>query len=54
MVTPEEVDDELKEEVTSECSKYGSVSKVVIFEEKNDELEVVIKIFVLFASSTGM
>lgn len=32
MVGPGEVDDELEDEVASECSKYGNVTKVLIFE----------------------
>ena len=32
MVGPGEVDDELEPETAEECSKYGEVQKVVIYE----------------------
>jgi len=32
MVGPGEVDDELESETADECSKYGKVTKCVIFE----------------------
>lgn len=51
MVSAEEVDEELHGEVTSECSNYGTVNKVIIYKEKqgDDEgSEVIVKIFVSF------
>ena len=32
MVTPEEVDDDLQDEVQEECSKYGTVERVIIYQ----------------------
>ncbi|CAF3511696.1 unnamed protein product [Rotaria sordida] len=54
MVSPEEVDDDLQQEITEECSKYGEVSKVVIYTEKQgeeDNAEQIVKIFVEFQNS---
>ena len=56
MVTAEDLDEELEEEVTSECSKYGNVERVIIYQERQgmeDDAEVIIKIFVIFSLSTG-
>ena len=53
MITPEEVDDELEEEVTGECGKFGLVEKVVIYQEPSHTGDVV-KIFVLFQSHDGL
>ena len=56
MVTVEDLDDDLEEEVTSECSKYGNVERVIIYQEKQgmeDDAEVIVKIFVLFATPSG-
>ena len=56
MVDAEDLDEELEDEVTSECSKYGSVDRVVIYQEKQgaeDDAEVVVKIFVTFSSANG-
>lgn len=58
MVGPEDVDETLQEEIQEECSKYGSVSRVIIFNEKqtenedDDEAEVIVKIFVEFSKSS--
>ena len=52
MVGVEDLDDDLQEEVTDECEKYGKVQRVVIYEEKQSEeedAEVIVKIFVMFA-----
>ncbi|CAF0838301.1 unnamed protein product [Adineta ricciae] len=54
MATPDEIDEELQQEITEECSKYGEVSKVVIYTEKQDEqvnAEEIVKIFVEFRNS---
>lgn len=50
MVGPGEVDDELEEEVGSECAKYGTVTRVLIFEitEPNFPVEEAVRIFVQF------
>ncbi len=56
MVTMEDLDDDLEEEVTSECSKYGSVERVIIYQERQsmeDNADVIIKIFVLFSVTAG-
>ncbi|KAL6743464.1 hypothetical protein Aduo_016500 [Ancylostoma duodenale] len=46
MVSPEEIDEYLEEEIKDECSKYGEVQEVVI---ANDQNAGVVKIFVRFA-----
>ncbi|XP_010538267.1 PREDICTED: DNA-damage-repair/toleration protein DRT111, chloroplastic [Tarenaya hassleriana] len=53
MVGPGEVDDELEDEVGSECSKYGTVTRVLIFEitEPNFPSDQAVRIFVQFARS---
>ncbi|KAM7257255.1 hypothetical protein ACFE04_012996 [Oxalis oulophora] len=53
MVGPGDVDDELEEEVESECSKYGKVTRVLIFEitEPNFPSEEAVRIFVQFERS---
>ncbi|KAA8514842.1 hypothetical protein F0562_018021 [Nyssa sinensis] len=49
-VGPGEVDDELEEEVGTECAKYGTVTRVLIFEitEPNFPSEEAVRIFVQF------
>ena len=57
MVGPDEVDSELESEVTEECSKYGSVNRVIIYNERqsyDDDAEVIVKIFVEFSVQSGM
>lgn len=54
MVSIEEVDADLEEEVTEECSRFGEVNKVIIYQEKQgeeDTAEVIVKIFVQFTKS---
>lgn len=54
MVGVEEVDDDLEDEVTNECEKYGPTARVVIYTEKQSEEEgadQVVKIFVKFHNS---
>ncbi|KMZ58204.1 Splicing factor 45 [Zostera marina] len=53
MVGPGEVDDELEDEVASECAKYGTVTRVLIFEitEPNFPAEEAVRIFVQFERS---
>ncbi|MCO5592948.1 hypothetical protein L7F22_046952 [Adiantum nelumboides] len=50
MVGPGEVDDELEDEVASECSKYGTVTRVLIFEitETDFPATEAVRIFVQF------
>jgi poly(U)-binding-splicing factor PUF60 len=50
MVSMEDVDDDLEEEVASECSRSGKVSNVLIHQEKKGQDEIIIKIFVSFTS----
>lgn len=52
MVSADEVDEDLEEEITEECSRFGEVSRVVIYQEKQGEeedAETIVKIFVEFA-----
>lgn len=53
MVGPGEVDDELEDEVASECAKYGTVTRVLIFEitEPNFPVDEAVRIFVQFERS---
>jgi len=56
MVGVEDVDEDLQEEITDECSKFGSVVRVVIYQEKQseeDNAEVIVKIFVEFSAGAG-
>ena len=56
MVDVDELDEELEDEVTSECSKFGAVDRVIIYQERQgseDDAEVVVKIFVTFKHSSG-
>lgn len=51
MVTVEDVDDDLETEVTEECSKFGEVSRVIIYQEKQgeeDDADIIVKVFVEF------
>ncbi|CAI9089645.1 OLC1v1024257C1 [Oldenlandia corymbosa var. corymbosa] len=50
MVGPGEVDDDLEGEIAEECQKYGSVTRVLIFEitEPNFPHEEAVRIFVQF------
>merc|ERR1712107_428967 len=40
MVGPEDVDEDLQEDVEQECNKYGIVDHIVIYQEKQDESEM--------------
>ena len=51
MVGSDEVDEQLQEEIEEECSKYGDVENVIIYQERQSEdedAEIVVKIFVEF------
>lgn len=51
MVTPEEVDGDLQDEITEECNRFGQTVRVVIYQEAQSEderAEVIVKIFVEF------
>lgn len=52
-VGPGEVDDDLEDEVSSECAKYGTVTRVLIFEitEPNFPADEAVRIFVQFERS---
>ncbi|KAK1303597.1 hypothetical protein QJS10_CPB11g01774 [Acorus calamus] len=52
-VGPGEVDDDLEDEVASECAKYGTVTRVLIFEitEQGFPAEEAVRIFVQFERS---
>ncbi len=55
-MTVEDLDEDLEDEVTSECSKHGNVERVVIYQEKQgteEDAEVIIKIFVAFSTHEG-
>ncbi|XP_061877374.1 poly(U)-binding-splicing factor PUF60 isoform X3 [Entelurus aequoreus] len=57
MVGPEDIDDDLEGEVTEECGKFGSVNKVIIYQEKQGEEEdadIIVKIFVEFSMASEM
>lgn len=57
MVGPDDVDELLKEEIQEECSKFGVVERVIIYNEKqtdnedDDTADVIVKIFVEFSLS---
>jgi len=56
MVTIDEIDEYLEDEITEECSKYGKVSKVLIYQEQQgmeDDAPTIVKIFVSFTDSAG-
>ena len=56
MIGPEDLDEDLQNEVEEECSRYGSVERVIIYQEKQGEeldAEVIVKIFVEFTNQTG-
>ncbi|KAK0161252.1 hypothetical protein PV327_009742 [Microctonus hyperodae] len=53
MVTPADVDKSLHEEIQDECSKFGVVERVIIYNERQSEddedAEIIVKIFVEFS-----
>lgn len=56
MVDIGEVDETLQEEIQDECSKYGQVNRVIIYNEQqseNDDSDVLVKIFVEFSKTSG-
>lgn len=57
MVGAEEVDELLQEEITEECGRFGTVRHVIIYQERQSEdedAEILVKIFVEFATPSGM
>ena len=55
MVGVDDLDDELEGEVTEECSRYGNVKRVIIYQERQgeDDSSAVVKIFVAFTEGAG-
>ena len=53
MVTLDDIDEDLEDEVTSECSRYGNVSRVYVHQERHQNSDVIIKIFVVFNTPSG-
>ncbi len=54
MVGPDDLDDDLAEEVESETARYGHVERVVIHKGKEEAGEaVVVKVFILFQHAAG-
>ncbi|XP_054917183.1 poly(U)-binding-splicing factor PUF60 isoform X8 [Dermacentor andersoni] len=54
MVGVEDLDDELESEVTDECGRFGTVKRVIIYQERqseDDNAEIVVKIFVEFSQA---
>ncbi|XP_071050867.1 poly(U)-binding-splicing factor half pint isoform X2 [Onthophagus taurus] len=54
MVGPEDVDQTLQEEIEEECTKFGNVERVIIYNEKqseDDDTDVIVKIFVEFTET---
>ena len=49
MVDPEEIDSELSDEISSECTKYGTVANVKIAEVPNVPKESAVRIFIEFS-----
>ena len=57
MVTVEDVDEDLETEVTEECSKFGEVLRVIIYQEKqgeDEDADTIVKVFVEFNQPEGM
>jgi len=50
MLTPEDLDEDLEGEITSEVSKYGVVQRLVIFHEDEGLPSATVKVFILFAT----
>lgn len=52
-VGPGEVDDDLEDEVASECAKYGTVTRVLIYEvvDPNFPADEAVRIFIQFERS---
>ena len=53
MVSIEEVDEDLQEEVGQECGKFGKVVNVVIHQDTTASEEESVKIFVVFSAASG-
>ncbi|KAI3382073.1 hypothetical protein SNEBB_005972 [Seison nebaliae] len=53
MVTEDEVDDSLEEEIRDELTKYGAITKIDIHPMRKMDDEIVVRIFVQFTSNEG-
>jgi len=56
MVSIEDVCEDLKEDITEECMRFGEVRRVIVHQERQGEEEnsdVIVKIFVEFTKSLG-
>jgi len=56
MVGHEDVDESLQDEIEDECSKFGDVDNVIIYQERQSEeadAEIIVKIFVEFQNPLG-
>lgn len=56
MVGVEDLDDALESEVTDECGRFGTVNRVIIYQEsqsEDEDAEIIIKIFVEFNYTHG-
>merc|ERR1712168_392668 len=56
MVGHEDVDESLQDEIEEECTKFGEVDNVLIYQERQseeDDAEIIIKIFVEFSNPNG-
>lgn len=56
MVGPEDVDEDLQEEIEEECGKYGEVERVIIYQERQSEADdapIIVKIFVEFKQAAS-
>jgi splicing factor 45 len=52
MVEPDEIDSELQTEIKDECSKFGKIDQLVIYQQEvNGQIEV--KVFILFETADG-
>jgi len=54
MVSIEDVCEDLKEDITEECMRFGEVRRVIVHQERQGEEEnsdVIVKIFVEFTKS---
>lgn len=57
MVGHEDLDEDLENEVTEECGKFGAVNKVIIYQERQGEeadADIIVKIFVEFSQQAEM
>lgn len=56
MVGPEDIDEYLEQEILDECSNFGQVQQVLIYQERQGtatNAPVIVKIFVRFSLTQG-